>query len=278
MPSPKKRRVIVGKYGRPKKKKSIRIKFRFTRKFFYLTALLAIAGGIFYFLFISDNFEIKEVNISGLKTISEENVQSTADAILREERFGFIKATNYFIFPKDKLRAAILISHPKIEGIDIQSTREKVEISITERKTLGVWCKENDCFYFDKAGVIFENAPKSVGSLVISISDERDIDVNIGSIVLDEQQVDLAETVHGLIGRNFSFGIRTIVIAPDGEVEVLTSENWRLLLEKDDDIEYQLSNLKYVLDEEIKARRGELEYVDLRLGNKVYYKYLKNID
>ena len=55
---------------------------------------------------------------------------------------------------------------------------------------------------------------------------------------------------------------------------LLTAELW----EKDDDIEYQLSNLKYVLDEEIKARRGELEYVDLRLGNKVYYKYLKNID
>jgi len=194
---------------------------------------------LFYFLFISDNFDISEVNISGVKTISEGEVRSTASDVLREKRIGFIKSTNYFIFPDSKLRAAILASYPKIESVDIQHTREKAEIIIMERETLGIWCGGSNCFYFDRSGVIFEHAPRSVGSLVIAISDERDIDANVGGIVLDKQQVVLAEDVHGLIGRNFSFGIRTIVITRDGEFEVVTSENWRLLLEKDDDIEYQ---------------------------------------
>jgi len=46
-----------------------------------------------------------------------------------------------------------------------------------------------------------------------------------------------------------------------------------VFLDNEEDADYNLSNLKYLLDEEIQTRRRELEYVDLRLGNKVYYKY-----
>ena len=144
---------------------------------------------------------------------------------------------------------------------------------IEERDTLGVWCKSGDCFYFDKNGVIFEQAPRSFGSLVISIEDARDIEANLGSAVLDKNQVEFSSAVHGIIGRNFPFSSRTFFITKEAEYEILTSENWRLLLNKNEDSEYQLSNLKHLLDKEIQSRRGELEYIDLRLGNKVYYKY-----
>jgi len=235
---------------------------------------MAILAGAFYFFLISDSFEIREVNISGFKAVSEEQILGTVNNVLGEKKFGFLRSANYFLLSKEKLQSNMLISLPKIRAVDIKKVDKNVlEIYVQEREVAGVWCGDNECFYFDKEGVIFEQAPRSFGSLMVSVTDERDIEPNLGDVVLEAAQVNLVQEAHRLLGNNFPFGIRGIIITPDAEFEILTSQNWRILLNKNEDIEYQLSNLKYVLDEEVGIRRDELEYVDLRLGNRVYYKY-----
>ena len=146
-------------------------------------------------------------------------------------------------------------------------------VSEEEREAIGIWCKGSDCFYFDKEGVIFEESPKSSGSLLISIEDARGTAANLGSAVLSESQIASAQDAQRLVKGNFPFAVSSILVRTGEEYELLTTEGWRVLLNKTDGLEYQLSNLKYVIDEEIKTRRGELEYVDLRLGNRVFYKY-----
>ena len=238
---------------------------------------MAILSGAFYFLLISGSFEMREVNISGFEAVSEEQILGAMNNILKEKKFGLLGAANYFLLSEEKLQSSILVSLPKIKNADIKKVDKNVlEIYVEEREVTGVWCRDNECFYFDKGGVIFEQAPRSFGSLIVSVTDERDIEPNLGSVVLGKAQVDLVREAHRLLGNNFPFGVRGIIITHDAEFEILTSENWRVLLDKNEDIEYQLSNLKYVLDEEIGTRRGELEYVDLRLGNRVYYKYREN--
>jgi len=271
---PPQKSKVVGRYGRPSKRKSFSLKLRFSRKFFYLAFLTAILAGAFYFFLISGSFEIKEVNVSGFEEVSEEQILGAVNNILGEKKFGIFGADNYFLLSEEKLQSSILVSLLKVRAVDIKKIDKNVlEIYVEERKIVGVWCGDNGCFYFDKEGVIFDQAPRSFGSLMVSVTDERDIEPNLGSVVLEEAQVNLAQEAHRLVGNNFPFGIRGIIITPDAEFEILTSENWRILLNKNEDIEYQLSNLKYVLDEEIGTRSGELEYVDLRLGNRVYYKY-----
>jgi hypothetical protein len=282
---PTQKNKVVGRYGRRKRRKGFRVKFRFGRKFFYLTLLAVIAGGIFYFLFISDKFEIKEVNITGLRAVNEEEVLNAANNILDEKKLVFAKARNHFLFSGESLGASLLRSFPKVASVGIEKTTDTLNISLEERDVLGVWClasrdlaspdRIQDCFYFDKTGVVFEEAPKSVGSLIIVIDDERDVEKNLGNSVLSREQVVFVQDAQGLVSRNFPFSVRTFVITKYGEYEILTSEGWRVLLDKSAGADYQLSNLKYVLDEEVKTRRGELEYVDLRLGNKVYYKYVE---
>ena len=259
-------------------------------------ALLALgAGGVFYFLFVSHKFEIKNVIISGLETVSEDEVRGAVDNVLGEKKFRFFESRNYFLFSTHKLQTSLLASFPKIGEVEIQKSQQSIlDIFVQERDAIGVWCGMHGCFYFDKTGVIFEPAPKSFGSLMITIEDERyltstetvpaDIngdspgEISLGSAVLTIEQVVFAGEAQGLVGRNFPFSVRTFRISEEGEYEILTSEGWRVLLDKNAGVEYQLSNLKYVLDEEIETRRHELEYVDLRLGNRVYYKYRGGVD
>jgi len=243
------------------------------RKLFYFAAFLCAGGVIFYFFFISDKFEIKEVNITGFRAVNEEEVRNATNNILDEKKLGFAKARNHFLFSGESLGASVVELFPKIASVEIEKTTDILNISLEERKVLGVWCQGSDCFYFDKEGVIFEEAPRSFGSLMITVEDERDGEANMGSVVLGHEQVAFIKEARGLLSRNFPFSVHTFVITKKGEYEILTSEGWRVLLDKSAGVEYQLSNLKYVLDEAIADQRGELEYVDLRLGNRVYYKF-----
>ncbi len=267
-----KHNVVVGRYSRPGKR-ARHFNFRVSKKIFYFLIPVIILGGIFYFLFISGRFEVKEVNISGLKAVNEEEVRKLINDVLAPKKFGVLKSKNHFLLSRDKLQSSILSSIHKIGSVRIEKTTDALNIAIEEREAIGIWCKGSDCFYFDKKGIIFEESPKSSGSLFISIEDMRNMETNLGSAVLSEPEVVLAEDSQRLLRGNFPFSAVTIVITADGEYELLTTEGWRVLLNKNDGLEYQLSNLKYVIDEKIKTRRGELEYVDLRLGNRVYYKY-----
>jgi len=145
---------------------------------------------------------------------------------------------------------------------------------VEERIAIGVWCNiESSCFYFDKEGVIFEQAPKSSGSLILAIEDYRDFEASLGSTVLTREDISFFRESRGLLSRNFPFSVNKFTVSEKSEFELVTSESWRVLLDKKESPEYQLSNLKYLLDEEVAARRFELDYVDLRLGNRLYYKY-----
>lgn len=238
---------------------------------------LAVLGGIFYFMFLSGHFTIRDVKISGLETIPREEILINLNKIFNQKKFGVLGSNNYFIFPGAKLQASLREQFPKIGLVRIEKINpDGINIVINERKAIGVWCYKISCFYFDKGGVVFEEAPKSTGSLMLSIDDEAANSAELGDVVLRDGDVEFFQSVQGITVRSFSFGVKGFLITPDGEFEVTTTEDWQIFLDKSESPQYQLSNLKYVLDEEVKTRRRELEYVDLRLGNRVYYKYLQD--
>ncbi|MFH1956540.1 MAG: hypothetical protein ABIJ28_02740, partial [Patescibacteria group bacterium] len=67
--------------------------------------------------------------------------------------------------------------------------------------------------------------------------------------------------------------ISQVVFKKDGLFEFQTEEDWYILLSERSDYKLSLDNLKIALREQIKEKRSELEYIDLRLENKVFYKF-----
>ena len=63
-----------------------------------------------------------------------------------------------------------------------------------------------------------------------------------------------------------------IVIKDEGAYEIHLREKWQILLNDKNEPEQSFANLKLVLSQIIKEKTPQLEYIDLRLGNKVFYK------
>jgi hypothetical protein len=241
-----------------------RKKNKYGKKIFALAIiflfLLLVAG-----IVLSPILRAKEINVYGNKEISSEEIKNN------------IQSVNILLMTTNGLKNKLLENFPKISAIEIKKNilKRTIAITIAERESLGIICKENtaNCFYFDKNGVIFEDAPQTSGSLILLIKDSFSEEFSLGKKILEEQIIssiaDFREGIFSLTGIKINWF--EIYTHPPKESKIITSEGWYLLLDLSRDTEKQLSVLKTALDEKIKDRKN-LEYIDLRIENRIYYK------
>ncbi len=144
-----------------------------------------------------------------------------------------------------------------------------------DEQEIGIVCKDNTgtCFYLNKDGIILKDAPQTSGSLVILIKDYSDMDYKLRDKILDKSFLDILlqvkEELFSKMGlRALSFDIDSY---PIEELKATTNEGWYVLFNLKKDIKNQLLTLKVALNEKIKNRTN-LQYIDLRIENRIYYK------
>lgn len=153
----------------------------------------------------------------------------------------------------------------------LQKLFEKKPDKVDEQE-IGIICK-NTCFYFNKDGIIFKDAPITSGSLITLVQDYSNRDYKLGDKIVDKSFIDaileINDNLYAEIGlRVLSFDINS---CPVEELKAMTNEGWYILFNLKQDIKSQLLALKVALKEKIQDRIN-LQYVDLRIENRIYYK------
>lgn len=225
-----------------------------------------------YIFFFSPLFKIRAVEVSGNKEVKTKMIQ---------DNFAY---KNIFLFTKDKIRNDLMKKFPKISNIEVSKNLAKriINLKVEERQRLGIICQVSEqeekeeikgCFYIDKKGFIFEDAPQTSGSLILLIKDYSQRELILGQQVFEKRIIGfISQTKQGLLSeidiKTLDFNILSF---PAKELKVITWEGWYILFDLDSDINSQLLALKASLEEKIQDR-GSLEYIDLRIENRVYYK------
>jgi len=215
---------------------------------------------------LSPIFKIKAVEISGNKEIESNKIKSV------------LNYRNIFSATKNKIKNDLLKKFPQILELEVKRNliKREIKIIIKEREEFGIVCQENtqNCFYIDKKGVILKEAPQTSGSLVILIKDYSNRDYKIGEKIFEEKIMNfIGETKEFLFSEvNLKVLDFDILSFPPDDLKIITNEGWYILFNLQKRAGDQLSALKAVLDEKIKDTRKDLEYVDLRIENRVYYK------
>lgn len=244
-----------------------------------LFLILALA----YILFFSPIFEIKEIRISGNRAIGSEEIQSSLDGFLYGKILFFFNRNNIFLATDSKLTDILLGDFPRILSIEINKDifKKTINLTIVERKETGIFCKEEpaspnrgECYYIDREGVIFEKAPQTSGSLILVIKDNSGGEVELGNNVIKKEF--MAELIDLRVYLTDNLGLKALDFIIESDVSedlrINTNEGWYILFDKARDLQNQLKALELVLEEKIKEGRRNLEYIDLRIENRVYYK------
>jgi len=229
---------------------------------FYIFILLIIGGLIYLFIF-SPVFRIKKINISGNQKVSSEEIIST------------LKYKNIFLITKNSIKKQLTKKFPEILDLKLSKNLFKGELHIrlVERETVGILCAKDKCFYFDKDGIIFGFASDINGGMITLVKDYSDKNYNLGDKVFDKNLIDNILSIKDELASEIDLGVSSfdIDVYPVEELRVVTNESWYILFNLKNNIKSQLLALKAALNEKIQ-NRSTLQYIDLRIENRIYYK------
>ncbi len=265
---------------REKKEKS-----RFSRVIYYFL-LVAFTGVVVYVLFFSRFLEINTIVLNGTEELEKEKVINSVKSSLEGKYFGLIPKNNLILASKNRVVEKILQNFKKIS----EAKAEKVfpgtlKVEVKERKSLVLWCSGGPCYIVDEKGYAFSNADFESSVIkennLVRLVNLNAKPVTIGEKVLEEDYINfvlgIRDEFKKEIGQDIEDEYYTRFQAAD-EVQIKTREGWDVYLNGQLPLDKSLETLRIFLEEKISSNPedwNKLEYVDLRIENKVYYK-LKN--
>ncbi len=256
-------------------------------------------------VFASPFFAIQRVDVTGTDTISPTEIVQKAWEQLRTRRLVFFSGTNRFLYDESRLRAALGSAYA-FETLAIREACDwkgggcGLTIAVHEKTSQLLWMSGDRLYLADLQGVVIrELAPEEVaawkapepppqnplpdGSLPIAVPIDPlrklplFVDVNasptsVGSAVLTKDEVaNLFAFERQLGDMRILFSQVNIDRLAGKWMAVKTLAGFNILIDASGDIPAQILNLQVLLRDTLKDT-SNLQYIDLRFGDHVYYK------
>lgn len=261
---------------------------------FLISSVFLVFLAITWFLLRTPFFRIKNIEVVGIDNVTREAVIS----LLRSKVINgsFLKSflgVNHFLNWPNGISEKDLLFLPAVKNIDVEKNyRERsVVIKVKERKPYGIWCHQaqtdadgtrinaenglresasDSCWWFDDEGIIFKRAVRAEGSLIIAVDDYSGKDFGLRSEILPERLKANAFSVFEILEKGV-IAIKEIKLndLKLEELEVLTYEGPKIYFS----LRFQAENSIVALEDLVsKSGFKNLEYLDFRVENRVYYK------
>ncbi len=254
------------------------------KKWLVLILLLLLLGGAVYFANLRE-YQIEKINIEGEILTNEDLIRSKAEEELSGKYLFLIPKTFSWTYPKSRIRDRIE-DMPSIVSaeLDVEGSTRTLDIHIVERKQEYVWCLpaqagqeafDRHCYYMDKQGLVFVEAPKFEGNVFLTFEGLLDPQEPIGKSLLPALDM---ENLLGFIGRIKTLGLfpLNIRVVNTRELHITLRSGADLIISLEkalDPVAKSVSTL--IQSEEFKEASGGIEqvkYIDLRYGSKAFWK------
>ncbi|NQV89934.1 hypothetical protein HQ487_00830 [Candidatus Uhrbacteria bacterium] len=224
-------------------------------------------------------FRIEQVDVYGTEYLHRTDFEGDVTSYMNEHVGFFFKKSNQFLFSSESLSEELLKNFA-LASISIGVTEGHLSIRLEERTSNLLWKTQGKLYVVDLQGIVIREVineedeiftQTNVSELPIFI-DKNDVRVEIGSVVLQKNEVDQAFiflTYLQEAGIEYSY---TEVDRVAGKwVKIVAKDDFGILIDLTGDIQSQYDNLALILTDQVKDT-STLEYIDLRFGDKVYYK------
>ena len=224
-------------------------------------------------------FRIKNVAIEGNATLGSEELMSGVLGAMTGNYFLIFPKNNILLASSGEIETKILNDFPRVKSISISKNLPgSLSVKIEERKSTALLCRDappaGECYFLDENGFAFEKSPYFSGNIFIKFTDERNVGNSVsdtGQLISEEQFKGLMALIDSASGNGVE--ITDVVLKKEGIYNLNTQEGWKIILSERNDLKIAADNLRITLESKIKDKRPTLEYIDLRLANKVFYKF-----
>jgi cell division septal protein FtsQ len=246
--------------------------------------LLAIIGSVILLLSqisMVDALQIHRVEMRGNDMTPSRELLKVVQEKVRGHYISLFSRGNILLYPRWGIEREILERFPRVKEVDVDfKNLTAISVNVVERKPVARYCETNTvCFFLDEGGFIFALAP------VVSGTSSDDFVYRGGGVqenpvgehfLAPDMFRPLAEFVRAVA----TMGIEPmeLTVAGEREYRLLLSGGAEVIFTPEESYVGVLENLRIVLGaNELKThladgRLLEVEYIDLRFGNKVFYR------
>lgn len=258
------------------------------KKIVITSSVIFFALTLFVFVINRSALRIEKVNIFGTNIVKEEEVLNFSNTIISGKYFFLIPKNSVFFYPKEKIKNGLLNKFGRIEEVyPAVDNGNTLVISISERSPEYLWCGkdfvENNntdgrCYFMDKMGVIFVKSPEFSPNVFFTFySPLASTTEPIGATIFGTEELNRIISFKDNIS-DMGFDSKSLVVLKDGDYELNLTRSGKILFNKKDDFTRLTDNILLAitslpLSEEIKSKIDSLLYIDVRFGNKVFYKF-----
>jgi len=261
-----------------------------------------VLGTVIYLAFWAPFFKIKEIKVSGANFVSAAEIEAAVRALGRQKFLKIIPQDTLFALSGKKIENKILTGFPALREVKVKKIPfDKIEISVKERESAAIWCRtkaepilapvpadfatstaavqkkpppqSEQCFFIDEEGIAFRQAPEISGTLATTFYGSSAQATVLGNQAVASSTIAFAKQLKKA-AREIGLEI-TVFLSEDQvsqDLSVLTSDGWWIYFDVNRSAKAQMNILDSLLNEEIKGKRVNLQYVDLRIANRIYYK------
>lgn len=283
--------VIIKKLMRKFKSKEIIKKRRklFLKRIYlsFFSFLLIVL--VFSFLSFWENINFKNIEVIGEEEISEKEVLTVIEKHLEGKYIYLFSKKNIFIYPKEKIISELKNEFLKIDKLSIyRKDWTTLVVDFTERKPFALYCQneeiENDgildkkenCFLMDKDGFIYDEALNFTKNVYFKYEEEKNLGKEkiLASVFLENEK-EFFEKINLFVRflKDINVDVYHLYIKGNDDCKLFFNNNAYLMFDKKQDLNFLLENLKTVLISLGDLEGKEFDYIDLRFGNKIYYKF-----
>jgi len=247
-----------------------------------LVVVVSCVGGLSWLSFLNF-FAVNTIVVTGNGEVKTLALQSFLLEHTQKPVMGLFSQQNILLFPKVQLENLALFEFPKIDTLDISKDFPKhaVIVTVTERVPYGQWCRgadeKKECYVIDNKGFVFE---KKIDTIVGLIQFEGGIAESRRNVLRTSVAPVYFENVVTFLNSIIDMGLTPVhVTFQNKDATVRLEPGWDLKVALDGDLGATAVNLKAVLDtHNVRADLGQMQYIDMRFGDRVYKKMKEGID
>lgn len=242
------------------------------------SAVILTGASLIFFIILlltHQKFSITTIEVKGIEYIDKPTFEQVVSTYLGEKNL-FLKKSNRFLFSSDDV-SNILLDTFALASVETSLQEGSVHIYLEERTSHLFWQTQGDIYVIDLEGIVVREIERSAleekqFDELPRFVDKNNVPVTIGSPVLTPDEISNLFVFLDLLE---SMGIEDVSIAIDrlaGKWMNLTTQlGFEILFNVTGDIQEQANHLKIILTSQIDDI-DSLEYIDVRFGDKVYYK------
>ncbi len=236
---------------------------------FFLTAF----GGVVYYVSHIESLQIAQVEVKGGYTIEHADIEEIANRTLQGNYFLLVPKRFFWTYPRNSIRAQIE-ALPRVKEVRMKRIGQTLSIVFDEYQPVALWCNnssEEECFFLDKSGFAFAQAPELTGSAFVRYS-QNNKSVSVKSQAVDRDFLRESQAFAEQLANVLGLYVTHVRIDNELDISYTVSGGGVLKVSRRMPLRDTFENLQTILTSEefSDLESGEFAYIDLRFGDKIF--------